>query len=90
MKIFNEYFSNIVSNLDIQRPPSISLTHDPVLNAIKENENHASILEIKKKQVSSDLALPFSFREVTLNEILVNITFSYLVVTPVKSQSETK
>ena len=47
VKIFNEYFSNIVSNLDIQRPPNITLHHDPVLNAIKKFENHPSILEIK-------------------------------------------
>ena len=40
-------FSNIVSNLDIQRPPNITLHHDPVLNAIKKFENHPSILEIK-------------------------------------------
>ena len=36
VKIFNEYFSNIVSNIDIQAPPSITLHHDPVLNAIKK------------------------------------------------------
>ena len=36
VKIFNEYFLNIVSNLDIQRPPNITLHHDPVLNAIKK------------------------------------------------------
>ena len=35
VKIFNEYFSNIVSNVDIQRPPNITLHHDPVLNAMK-------------------------------------------------------
>ena len=38
VKIFNEYFSNIVSNVDIQRPPNITLHHDPVLNAIKKFE----------------------------------------------------
>ena len=36
VKIFNEYFSNIARNLDIQRPPSIILHHDQVLNAIKK------------------------------------------------------
>ena len=30
VKMFNEYFSNIVSNLDIQHPPNITLHHDPV------------------------------------------------------------
>ena len=37
VKIFNEQFSNIVPNLDIQRPPSIILHNDPVLIAIKKN-----------------------------------------------------
>ena len=32
----NEYFSSTVPNLGIQRPPSIILHHDPVLNAIKK------------------------------------------------------
>ena len=69
MKIFNEYFSNIVSNLDIQRPPSITLHHDPALNTIKKFENHPSILEIKK-QIPSDVAFRFSFRKVILTEII--------------------
>ena len=43
VKIFNEYLSNIVPNLDIQRPPSITLHNDPVLRAIKKFENHPSI-----------------------------------------------
>ena len=59
-KKFNEPFSNIVSNLNIQRPPNITLHHDPVLNAIKKIENDPSILEIKK-QGPSDIAFPFSF-----------------------------
>ena len=72
VKIFNEFFSNIVPNLDIQRPLSIILPHDPVLNAIKKFENHPSILEIKK-QIPSDVAFPFSFRKVTLTEIINEI-----------------
>ena len=72
MKVFNEYFSNIVPNLDIQRPPSIILHHDPKLNAIKKIENHPSILEIKK-QIPSDVAFPFSFRKVNLAEIINEI-----------------
>ena len=58
VKIFNEYFSNTVPNLNIQRPPSIILDHDPVLNAIKKFENHPSMLEIKK-QIPSDVPPPF-------------------------------
>ena len=49
VKTFNEYFSNIASNLDIQHPVNITLHHDPVLNAIKIFENHPSVLEIKNK-----------------------------------------
>ena len=51
VKIFNEYFSSIVSNLDIQCTPSITLHHDSLLNAIKKIKNHPSILEIKKNSV---------------------------------------
>ena len=49
VKIFNEYFSNIASNLDIQLPPNISLHYDRVLSAIQIIEKHPSILEIKNK-----------------------------------------
>ena len=49
LRIFNEYFSNIVSNLDIQRPPNTTFHQDPVLTAIKKFENYPSILEIKNK-----------------------------------------
>ena len=72
VKIFNEYFSNIVSNLDIQRPPSITLHHDPVFNAIKKFENHPSILEIKK-QFPSGVAFPFSFKNIALTETINKI-----------------
>ena len=53
VKIFNEYFSNIAPNLDIQRSPSTTLHHDPKLNAIKKFENHPSILQIKKNRFCS-------------------------------------
>ena len=72
MKIFNEYFSNIVSNLDIQRPASITLHHDPVFNAIKKFENHPSILEIKK-QFPSGVAFPFSLKNIALTETINKI-----------------
>ena len=39
----------MVSNLNIQRPPDTALHHDPVLDVIKNFENHPSILEIKKQ-----------------------------------------
>ena len=65
-KIFEEYFSNIAPNLDIQHPASIILHHDPLSNAMKEFESHRIILEIKK-QIPSDVAFPFSFRKSHLN-----------------------
>ena len=65
-KIFEEYFSNIAPNFDIQHPASIILHHDPVSNAMKEFESHRIILEIKK-QIPSDVAFPFSFRKSHLN-----------------------
>ena len=43
-----------------------------MLNAIKKIENHRSILEIKK-HIPSDAAFPFSFRKVTLTEIINDI-----------------
>ena len=53
VKIFNEYLSNILPNLDIQRPPSITLYHDPVLRAIKKFENHPSIQYTRNKKANS-------------------------------------
>ena len=55
-----------------QTKKSITLHHNPVLNAIKKFENHPSILEIKK-QIPSDVAFPFSFRKVTLTKIINEI-----------------
>ena len=46
--MFNEYFSNIVLNLDIQRPPNTTLHHGAMSIAVKKSEYHPSILEIKK------------------------------------------
>ena len=58
-----------ILNLNIQRPPNITLHHDPVLNTIKKLENHPSILKIEK-QIPSDVAFPLSYRKVTLNEVI--------------------
>ena len=64
-----EYITNIVSNLDIQRPPYITLHHDPVLNAIKKIWKRPKYNR-NKKQVPSDVAFTFPFRKMTLNEII--------------------
>ena len=50
VKIFNEYFSNTVPNLNIQRPPSIILDHDPVLNAIKKIRKPSKYARNKKNK----------------------------------------
>ena len=60
VKIFHEYFSYTVSYLNIQRPPNITLHHDPVQYAMKNF-------------VPSDKAFPFSFGKVTLNQIINEI-----------------
>ena len=66
VEIFNEYFS------DIQCPPRITF-HQPGVKCNKKKiENHPSILEIKM-QISSNVAFPFSFRKVTLTEIINEI-----------------
>ena len=59
MKIFDEYFSGIVSYLNIQRPPNITLHHDPVQYAMKK--------------IRSFFAFPFSFSRVTLNQVVNEI-----------------
>ena len=64
VKIFNEYFWNIVPNLDIQHLPSIILHRDPVLNAIEKIENHP--LEIKKTN-SVWCSFPIFIQESHLN-----------------------
>ena len=65
-------FLNIASKSDNQQPLHITLHHSPVLNAINKFRNYQSILKIKK-QVLSDAAFPFSFRKVTLNDIINKI-----------------
>ena len=72
VKIFNEYISNIAPNLDIQRPSSITLHHEPVLNAIKKIENQPSIVEIKKTN-SFWCSFPIFIRKVNLTEIINEI-----------------
>ena len=67
VKTFNEYFSNIVSNLHIRRSPNIILHQNPVLIAMKKKLKPPKRTR-NKKQVPSDVAFPFSFRKAT-NEI---------------------
>ena len=68
-EIFNEYFSNIVKDLNIpelaNKGTDSDIT-DSVQNAINKYETHASIIKIKNN-LSNNLS--FSFHEVTSQEI---------------------
>ena len=75
MKIFNEYFSNIVSNLDIQRPPDITVHHDPVLNVIKKIEDNPSMLDIKK--TSDEITCLDEAKANQFNDIPTKVTTEY-------------
>ena len=75
MKIFNEYFSNIVSNLDIQRPPDITVHHDPVLNVIKKIEDNPSMLDIKK--TSDEIKCLDEAKANQFNDIPTKVTTEY-------------
>ena len=50
-KIFNDFFSNVVKNLNLQvdeslRNQNVSLTEHPVLRALKRYENHLNRMGI--------------------------------------------
>ena len=62
-----------VNGSAIQRPPNIILHHDPLLNEKKKKERKSPKYTRNKKNVQSDVAFPFSFRKVTLNEIINEI-----------------
>ena len=72
---FNNFFSNIVKNLNIDSDLSdiTSQTNnaDSVFRAIEKYANHKSILKIMKKM--SDKRLGFSFKYVTRNKIAKEI-----------------
>ena len=50
VKFFNEYFSNVVSNLDIQHPSNITLHHNTVLNVQSSTKGCKQIHEIKQNR----------------------------------------
>ena len=68
--IFNDFFSNVVLNLNIEENSLyISDTEgitDPVLKAIKKYENHPSIVKIKE---NVDAGNKFNFSRVSSNEM---------------------
>ena len=70
-RIFNEFFVNIVSNLDINANHSFLINtdneNDPTEKAIAKYKNHPSIISIKKFMENSDSS--FSFQHVPKDEI---------------------
>ena len=57
-EVFNNYFESIVNNLNIQRPIFSHEHDDPIVNAIKNFEQHPSILKIKEnRKVYSSISL---------------------------------
>ena len=66
-EVFKNYFENVVNNLNIQQPIFSHEHNDSIANAIKNFEQHPSILKIKEnRKVYSS----FSFRPVSLDEII--------------------
>ena len=74
--IFNDFFSNVVKNLNIVMKEDICdinvLEVDPVLKAIKKYKNHPSILKIKEKVNPDDI---FSFQSTT-SELVIHEIFT--------------
>ena len=68
--IFNDYFGNAVTNLDIPTIPTISINKvdiDPLLQSIKKYDTHPSILKIREKLGHENFS--FSFSHVTVEDI---------------------
>ena len=55
VKKFKDHFEEIVKTLKINRPLLSDLYDDPVLNALENSSQHASLLKIKQVRISSDL-----------------------------------
>ena len=66
-EVFNNYFDYVVENLNIQRPIFSHEHNDPIANAIKTFEQHASILKIKENR---KIYSTFSFKPVSLDETI--------------------
>ena len=69
---FNDYFSNVVQNLNIPRENSMLNTDlgiNPVLAVVEKYKHHQSIIPINKKMREKDQS-KFSFHFVTLEETL--------------------
>ena len=73
-EVFNNFFGNIVKNLNISQysdfDPIIENVKDPTLKAILKYKNHSSILAIRTKCNKNGI---FSFRSVSFKEIETEI-----------------
>ena len=67
VKIFDSHFSNVVQNLDIENINCISVSDDPVIEAIKSFENHPSIMKINT--IFDTYIDLFRFQDVNLDDI---------------------
>ena len=66
-EVFNNHFENVVKNLNIQRPIFSHEHNGPIANAVKNFEQHPSILKIKENR---KVCSSFSFKPVSLVEII--------------------
>ena len=73
-EVFNDFFVNIVSNLDIKSELDFETTfiksNDPVADSIRKFQTHPSIVMINNKNYISDL---FTFNEVQFDNVLEKI-----------------
>ena len=71
--IFNKYFSNLASTLDIRKwpnPEAFDLNENPVSFAIRKYANHPSILKLKSQQITEII---FEFKQISQEEIVKQI-----------------
>ena len=72
---FNDFFSNVVQNLNIPKENSMLNTNlciNPVLAVVEKYKHHQSIISINKKMREKGLP-KFSFHFVTLEETLKEV-----------------
>ena len=69
-EVFNNYFGNIVKNLNIESRELKNLDIDPVINAIKNYQNHPSI---KKIEASLEQKETFSFNLSSFDNVFEEI-----------------
>ena len=69
-KIFKDHFENIVEILHIEHPCKVDLDREPVVNAIKNFSQQASITKIKE---NTNFSVCFSFHTVSKEDLLYQL-----------------